>query len=288
MIRPRIVFALLLAVTPAFACAAAADAPVTTATGATKPARKGLSLPVSGEATLDRIQRQHTIRVGIALNAPWVMHDKSGEPIGYSVDVARQLAQEMGWKLELVTTSWPALLHDLRTDQFDVVISGLSITPQRALQVRFTRPFGEYDIGVVVNRGNFPSGSLNDFAQRKVRLAAGRGTLTVGVAQRAFPLAQIVETDDEAQALADVRNGRLDGYVAEAPMPLLQEKIHPDQLRALTGETIGRSAHGMAMRIGDDELADVLDAWIVEQGASGWLKARQSFWFSGTDWASQL
>lgn len=293
MIRLHIGFALLLVAASGFAAAAVAAtaAPVAQATSAAgKPAtaRKRPLLPVSGESTLDRIQRQHALRVGVALNAPWVMHDKSGQLIGYSVDVARQVAQELGWKLELVTTSWPALLHDLRTDQFDVVISGLSITPQRALQVRFSQAFGEYDIGLVVNREKFPSGAIKDLAQSKLRLAASKGTLAVGVAQRAFPLAQIVESEDETQALADVRDGKLDGYVAEAPMPLLQEKIYPAQLRALAGEALGRTAHGMAVRIGDDDLADVLDAWIVERTASGWTKARQTYWFGSTDWASQL
>lgn len=294
MIRQRIVLALLLAAAPGFATASVGDtaAPAAQATtaAAAKPAtaRKRPQLPVSGESTLDRIQREHVLRVGVALNAPWVMHDKNGQLIGYSVDVARQLAQELGWKLELVTTSWPALLHDLRTDQFDVVISGLSITPQRALQVRFSHAFGEYDIGLVVNRVKFPSSDIKDIAQRKLRLAASKGTLTVGVAQRAFPLAQIVESEDETQSLADVRDGKLDGYVAEAPMPVLQEKIYPTQLRALVGEALGRTAHGMAVRIGDDDLADVLDAWIVEQTASGWTRTRQAYWFGGTDWASQL
>lgn len=292
MIRFRIVLALLAAALYS-AATIAVETPTPapkSAAEALKPAaaRKARVLPVTGESTLDRIERQHKIRVGVALNAPWVMHDKSGQLIGYSVDVARQLAQEMGWKLELVPTSWPGLLYDLRTDQFDVVISGLSITPQRAMHARFSRAFGEYDIGVVVNREKFPSGDMKDLTQRKIRLAASKGALTVGVAQRGFPLAQIVETEDEAQALADVRDGKFDGYVAEAPMPLLLEKIYPKQLRTVPGDALGRTAHGMAVRLGDDDLADVLDAWIVERGASGWLNSRQTYWFDDTDWASGL
>ena len=61
--------------------------------------------PLTGEDALSRIDARGTLRVGVAVNAPWVMHDKNGELAGFSVDVAKKLAADMGWKLELVTTS---------------------------------------------------------------------------------------------------------------------------------------------------------------------------------------
>ena len=244
--------------------------------------------PLTGEDALTRIDARGTLRVGVAVNAPWVMHDKSGELAGFSVDVAKKLAADMGWKLELVTTSWPKLLLDLRTDRYDVVISGLSITPQRARLAHFTNAYGEHEIGLVVNRAKYPAGNTAAFATAKPRIGARAGTTTFDAAKLAFPNGEIIAVDDENAAILDLRAGKLDGLVSESPGPKLLATLYPDELREPEGEPISRTAHGMAVRRGESDLSDVLDAWIVQSKASGWLKARSDYWFEGVDWVGQL
>lgn len=285
----KIVLSLLLAGFALVASVQAADTPAKDATpaAATQPRRAKIE-PLTGEDALSRIDARGTLRVGVAINAPWVMHDKNGELVGFSVDVARKLADDMGWKLELVTTSWPKLLLDLRTDRYDVVISGLSITPQRARLAHFTSAYGEHEIGLVVNRAAYPNGDVEGFAAAKHRIGARAGTITLDAAKLAFPNAEIVAIDDEAVAIEDLRAGKLDALASESPGPKLLASVYPDELREPEGEPLSRSAHGMAVRRGEQGLADVLDAWIVQSKASGWLKARSRYWFDGTDWVGQL
>lgn len=279
----RIVFGMMFAL-----CSmdALADAPAP----ASVPAERGVpSKPLDGEPTLAKIEASATLRVGMAVNAPWVMHDSKGELIGFEVDIAKKIAADMGWKLQLVATSWPRLITDLRTDRFDVVISGLSITPQRARDVQFSQAYGGYGITLVVNRHRFPQGGLSDVAAAThARIGARKGALTVDFARVALPGADIVEVDDEEAAIADLRSGKLDAYVGEAALPHLLGSIYPDELRALDADVIARTAHGFAMRPGDRGLQRVLDAWIVFAQASGWLKSREEYWLGGTQWADQL
>jgi polar amino acid transport system substrate-binding protein len=284
-----ILSAILLA---CLSCVAMADPPVaaTTKANAAVVQRAKRHGPVNGMPTLAQIRKTGVLRVGVALNAPWVMHDKQGKLIGYSVDVARQFADDMGWKLELVPTSWPGLLRELRTNQSDIVISGLSITPQRALLVRFSQPYGTYDIGMVVNRSRFAKDDTAAFtAGAKGRpVAVLKGTIDARVAARALPGAQLVEVENEQAAIDGLRGGRFDAYVAEAPRPMILAKLFPKELRELTGEPLSRTAHGMAVRRGETGLLDVANAWITSAQASGWLKDRQKYWFGGTDWVSEL
>lgn len=285
----RFLCALLLALCSAAAIAQQPAPAAQPEPGAAAVTKKAATLPLTGTSSLAKIEAKKVLRVGVAINAPWVMHDKNGELIGYSVDLARKIGADMDWRVEFVTTSWSRLLYDLRTDQFDVVVSGLSITPQRALQARFSQPYGEYDIGLVVNRSRFAQGGTRELAAAgKKRIAVRKGTLNVDVARSGLPGAEIVEIDDEEQAIADLREGKFDGYVAEAPLPLLLEKLFPQQLRALAGTPLARTAHGLAVRQDDRDLLDVLNAWIVNRQASGWLNAREVYWFETTDWAGQL
>jgi polar amino acid transport system substrate-binding protein len=244
--------------------------------------------PIVGETTLARIDRTKTLRVGIATNVPWVMHDKGGEWMGFEIDAMRRLAQEMEWKVEFVPTSWTRLMLDLRTNQFDVIASGFSITPQRARLVRFSNPYGDFDISVVVNKSKLARGGLKDVSENHLRVGARKGSVVVDYAHTALPAAQIVEVDDEEKAIADLREGKLDAYAAEAPLPKILEDLYADKLREIGGDALAHTAHGFAVRQSDTGLLGVLNAWIVFENSSGWLKSRSNYWFDGTDWAERL
>ena len=275
-----------------FSCVATcvlADTPPIASASVTEPSSDAApALPIGGESTLSRIDRTKVLRVGVAVNAPWVMHDKEGQWMGYEIDVAKRLAAAMEWKLEFVGTSWPRLLTDLRTNQFDLVASGLSITPQRALLVRFSQPYGEYDIDVVVNKSKLPSGGIRELGQGTRKIGARKGMLTVQLARGVLPASSVVEMDDEEQAIADLREGKLDAYVVEAPLPSLLTQLYPDQLRILGGDPLARTAHGMAVRRADSGLLDIVNAWIVFEQANGWLKNLADYWLNGTQWADRL
>lgn len=270
-----------------------AQSPAPTKSAAASPAkdapRAAKRASLTGTPALVRIERDGVLRVGVAINAPWVMHDRDGKLMGYSIEVAERFAKAMGWKLQLVETSWANLLTGLRSNDYDVVISGLSITPQRARLVQFSDPIGEFDVDVVVNRGSFPSGELPELARLpQARVGALAGTLIAEFARSGLPAAQFVAFEDETAAIADLREGKLTAYVAEAPLPLALERTYPGQLRVLRGDPLARTAHGLALRVDDTSLLRVLNAWITFERTSGWLAARSAYWFEGAEWGSRL
>ena len=55
---------------------------------------------------IDKVMRKGTLRVGLSSFVPWAMQDKKGEWIGFEIDVAKQLAEDMGVKIEFVPTKW--------------------------------------------------------------------------------------------------------------------------------------------------------------------------------------
>jgi polar amino acid transport system substrate-binding protein len=69
------------------------------------------------------------------------MRGKNGDMIGFEVDVASKVATDMGAKVEFFPTAWDGIIPALLARKFDVIISGMSITPKRALQVNFSIPY---------------------------------------------------------------------------------------------------------------------------------------------------
>ncbi len=65
------------------------------------------------------------------------MRDKQGDLIGFEVDVAKRLAADADLKIEFVPTAWDGIIPALLAEKFDVIIGGLTITPERNMSVLF-------------------------------------------------------------------------------------------------------------------------------------------------------
>lgn len=244
--------------------------------------------PGTGD-TLSHIQKTGVLRVGVAENAPWALKDRSGQWIGLDVDYVRQLAQDMGWKLELVPTHWTTAIHDLRDRHFDILASGLSVTPQRALSISYSRSYGVFALGLVVNRKSLGPTDLAELQTgSKYRIAALSGTVTEATTKAWLGNSVIVPANDESTTLQDLRNGKLDGLLAEQPLPAAMAKAFPEQLKTLDVSSFGKTAHAFAVRRGDRDLLDVINAWLVYQKASGFIGDRENFWLHSNAWIALM
>ena len=93
---------------------------------------------------MEQVLQRGVLRVGMSTFVPWAMKDKTGELIGFEIDVARRLAEDMGVKVEFVPTKWSGIIPALLTGKFDVIIGGMGILPSRNLKVNFTNPYDYY------------------------------------------------------------------------------------------------------------------------------------------------
>jgi len=240
----------------------------------------------AADDTLATIQKHGVIRVGVALNAPWALRDKNNQWLGLDVDLVQQLAQDMRWKIELVPTTWATAIDDLRANRFDVLAAGLSVTPQRALLVKFSRPYGTYALGLVVNRKALGKDDLLtlETGSGKHSIAVLAGTVTAATAKEHLGNSDLIQINDESQAIQDLRAGKLDGFLAEQPLPTALAHSYPDQLQMLDVSTYGKTAHALAVRRGDQDLLDVINAWLIYQDAAGWIQQREQFWIHSPAW----
>ena len=101
-----------------------------------------ISLPAFSQKVLSTIIKKGEIRIGTTGNQPpFSMKAKNGELIGYEVDLANALAKNMGVKLKLVEMPFSDLLGSLKAGKIDAVMSGMTMTPERNLEVLFAGPY---------------------------------------------------------------------------------------------------------------------------------------------------
>ena len=100
----------------------------------------GTAQELGAESVIETIKKRGVIKIGLDLFGPWSMRYKNGELIGFEPDVGRKLAEDMGVEVEFVPTKWAGIIPALVAGKFDVIISGMTVTPSRNLTVNFSEP----------------------------------------------------------------------------------------------------------------------------------------------------
>ena len=239
------------------------------------------SLPAVADDLIADIQKRGTLKVGMSTFVPWAMRDKKGDLIGFEIDVATKVAEDMGVEVEFVPTAWSGIIPALLAKKFDVIIGGMSITPQRNLTVNFTTPYAHSGQMMAANTklaGNYAT--MDDFNQASVTIACRRGATPCKAAQKLFPKSTLRQFDDDAQAFQEVVNGNAHAMISSAPKPRFWSEAYPDDVFvAFDGENLTRGNEGFALRKGDSDAMNFFSNWIVVNTSSGWLKERHDFWF---------
>ena len=240
-------------------------------------------------STIETVKKKGLLKVGMDIFQPWAMKDKNGKLIGFEIDVATRLAEDMGVKVEFVPTAWSGIIPALLTGKFDVIIGGMGITAQRALQVNFSQPYDYSGMGIVAHK-QVAAGfdSLESFNKPDVQIAVKLGTTAVTAAKKYLPKATLRMFDTEPQAYQELRNGKVHAVVGSAPRPAYEAVDYSDTLFLPVAGTFTKEPIGFAMRKGDPDSLAFFNSWITLVSLEGWLQERHDYWFGTKDWSSQV
>lgn len=243
---------------------------------------------LASESVIESIKKRGTLRIGVDLFAPWAMRSKSGELIGFEIEVAKKLAEDMGVKGEWVPTAWDGIIPALLEGKFDVIISGMSVTPQRHLRLNFTDGYASTGTLLVANKRNVPGlSSPAEFNNPDITIGAKRGTNFVDSARKHTPKAKLRQYDDETVALQDLMNGMIDGYFSATPTPERSVARSGGRLY-LPFSKLDGTIEAIGVRKGDPDALTYFNNWIKLRQLDGWLEATHKYWFEGEEWTSQV
>jgi len=258
-------------------------------TAAMQTAAGQLQQQLAAESALETIMKRGVLKVGMDIFKPWAMKDKTGQLIGFEIDVAKRLAKDMGVKAEFVPTNWNGIIPALLTGKFDVIIGGMSVRPDRNLKVNFSIPYDYAGQSIVANRklaGTFTS--LDEFNRSDVVVAAKLGTSAASAVEKYFPKAQRKYFDSEAQTIQELINGRAHALVASKPFPAEKAMEYPDKLFLPVSGTFTKEPIGFALRKGDFDTLNFFNNWIRVVEAEGWLTELRQYWFESNQWEDQI
>jgi len=222
---------------------------------------------------------------------PWSMVDASGNVTGFDADVAAALCAEIDADCRFVVQSFDSLIPSLNAKRFDLIISGMSYTPERAKRVNFSIPYAVEDAIFIL-----PASSELIQAPDSDAIFSGLEGKTIGVQggtthgaylAKMAPEVNIKDYETLDQMQIDLDAGRLDGTFAD----LTSQQQFFDKMDnadfALTEYVIKGSSdpetlgYGIAVGIhlDNDELKEQVDAALCTLIENGTIKEASEKWF---------
>ena len=265
-----------------------AFAALTSTVFATSAIAQSATQSLSSESVIETIKKDGVIRIGLSIFTPWSMRNKNGELIGFELDVGRALAEDMGVDVEFVPTAWDGIIPQLVSGNFDVIISGMSITPARNLTVNFTQPYAYSGLTILANTAMTDGFTLKDYNSPDVTFAARRGGTPATTIAQLFPEANLLLFDEDGAATQEVLNGNAHANMQAEPTPSIEARRYPDTLSVPFDTPFLATGEGFAVRKGDADALNFFNNWIAVRQANGWLKERNDYWFKGNDWEDQV
>lgn len=199
---------------------------------------------------------------------PFETKDSAGEPTGVSVDFAKDLGKYLGRETEIVNTAWDGLIPSLQTGKADLVISSMTITEKRQEEVDFSEPYANAILAILANKDSGIS-SIDDLNKEGKKVAVKTGSTGYSYAQENLTNAEIIALADESACVTEVSQGKADGFLYDQLTIYRNNQQNPDTTAAIFIPFQKVEYWGAAMKKGNTELLDGVNAFIEEYKTNG-------------------
>jgi len=244
----------------------------------------------SASPVLDRIQQRGELIVGTMGNMPPLnMTSKTGEIFGLEPDLARLMADAMDVKIKFVTKPFNELLPALRSGAVDMVLSGMTITPERNRKVAFIGPYFISGKAFLTKLKTIAyADEARDVNNPNTKIVALRGSTSQAFAETFLDKTTLVTTGNYDDAVDMVLKDKVQAMIADYPICVVSVFRYPDAgllsvVTQLTYEPIG-----IAIPANDPLLMNWTRNTLNNFEGSGILDELKLKWFAEGDWLEKL
>ena len=264
----NITLKILVFVLGAFALAACTSAPAPAA---------------DAPSTLDKVTEAGTVRIGVRNdNPPLSFVNDAGDWVGFDVDLANAMAEEMGVEAELIVVDGTTRITFVQEDRVDMSVASMNHTRSREEAIDFSITYFWDNQSFLVRDGEYTN--IEELFGKKVAASAGSSTIdswTAYSAAAGAPAPEFVEFEDKQAAVQAVRDGAVEGYT-EDNITMLSLSAGDDSLTLLPG---GHNPvqFGIGVPINDSEMRDAVNLALQELWKDGTFQQIYDKWFVGPD-----
>ena len=239
---------------------------------------------------LDRILSRGELRVGMSGDMPpFTMETKEGQLIGLDADLAAAIAKTMNVKLNVQRIAFAELLPALEAGRIDMIISNMTMTPERNLKAFFIGPYFTSGKGLLTKRSTLAEVThMHELNSPQFTFVTVKGTTSESVVQSGAPQAINLAAESFDQAVQAVADGTADAMIADYPVCFVAAFRHQDAGLVPVKAPITYEPIGIAMPKGDPHLANWIENLLHGLQKAGYMAKLKDRWFGHPDWLDEL
>lgn len=242
--------------------------------------------PATAGPTIERIRASKELVLGTPGDfPPFSVISDQGDLIGFDVSLARELAKSMGVNLRIEKIPFPDLKSNLIEGKVDIIMSGLSITPRRNMDIAFVGPYGNSGQAFIGKKEITESlDEPNDLNRENLKISVLQDTTAEMTIKALLPKTTMIFTRSLDQSLIQLLNGEIDGIISDYPYCKVSEYRYKDRGLLVYEKILSFEQLGIGVAPGDPLFINLLTNYLNLLVGSGALKAMQEYWFKSSDW----
>lgn len=206
---------------------------------------------------------------------PMEFRDENNQLVGFDIDLAREIGKRLGVEVEWVPTEWSGVILALKAKKFDIILSAMSITEERAKQVDFSPPYLMESQVVVVSDKSKGINTAEDLVGKVV--GTQLGSTSEEAARKVEGIKEIKTYNKFTEVFMDLGIGRIDAGVVDELVGRYYMTQRPGMFKVV--DYLVDEPVGIAFRQEDDALREKINEIVAEIKADGTLAEISKKWF---------
>jgi cyclohexadienyl dehydratase len=230
---------------------------------------------------LEKVMKAGVLRVGTTGDYnPMSFRDATTKELtGHQIDAARELAKDMGVKIEFVPTDWKTLVQGVQAGQYDIAMTGASMSVARAKTAGFVTPWGRnafFPLVLKKNAGKYKT--WDDLNQPAVTVGYNLGTTMEQFVQSTVPKSTVRKVESPARDWQELLAGRVDYVVTSLIEGSQLIKQYPDMQLMFLDQPRNSIPMTFVVPIDDQIWINFMNNWVIIKRQNGYFTELNKKW----------
>jgi polar amino acid transport system substrate-binding protein len=213
-------------------------------------------------------QSQKPLVVGMELSyPPFETLDKNGKPSGVSVDLADDLGKYLDREVKIENIPFVGLIPSLKTGKIDLIISSMTVTPERLQSIDFSDPYLTTGLCLLINRKT-AGDTLTELDTSSNIIVVKLGTTGETYARKSIKKAKVLTLDRESTCVLEVVQGKASAFIYDQFSILRSWQKYPKETKANL-KPFEKEKWAIGIRKADPELKTQINAFLKSFRAQG-------------------
>ena len=216
-----------------------------------------------------------------AAYAPFELQNEKGEIVGFDIDVVKAVAKKAGFEVKFINTPWEGIFNSVAQGDRDLLVSSITITPERQQTMDFSAPYFDAQQLIAVKKDSSIS-KFTDLKALKVGVQNGTTGDEVITKLQGKDSANIKRYESTPLALKELEGGGVDAVVADNGVVVNYVNNNPDsKFKTVSDASFAAEHYGIVVKKGNTELLEKINTGLAGIKADGSYEQIYAKYFGG-------